>query len=85
MKPLPGMLDGSAQVNAFNLLLYPHVHRVVAIRALMKKNDARETLNVALNWLLALLGDMPPMKALGYMKGFEQIAADSIGYDLDEE
>jgi hypothetical protein len=85
MMPLPADLGESAEADAFNLLLYPRVRRVVTVRGFMKKNEARDTLNIALNWLLAVLGDMPAMEALAYMKSFEQVAADSIGYDLDEE
>jgi hypothetical protein len=85
MMPLPVNLGESAEADAFNLLLRPHVHRVIAIRALLKKREARETLKVTLNWLLAVLGGMDAHDALDYMKQFEQVAADSIGYDLDEE
>ena len=82
--PLPADLGESAEADAFNLLMYPNVRRVVTVRGFMKKNEARDTLNVVLKWLLATLGGMDPMEALAYMKSFEQIAADSIGYDLDE-
>lgn len=84
MKPLPATLDESAEANVFNLLFYSRVYRHVTVGALMNKREARDALNVALNWLMAALGDMEPMKAHAFMKGFEQIAADSIGYDLDE-
>lgn len=84
MKPLPGMLNESAEVNVFNLLFYSRVYRVITVGAMMNKKELRDALHVALRWMQATLGEMEPLEAHALMKTFEQIAADSIGYDLDE-
>lgn len=85
MRPLPVSLGESAEADIFNLLFYSRVYRIITVGALMNKTQAKDALNVALSWLMATLGEMEPLKAHALMKGFEQVAADSIGYDLDGE
>lgn len=82
--PLPAESGESPEADIFNLLFRSEFHRWLIV-GFLNPGQSRKALITALEWLLAVLGGMTPKEARDYMKTFEQIAADSIGYDLDEE